>query len=67
MDAHQLGRAAAKRLAQGKSGFGDLLANGMRSAEAARGVLEKGAEDVDRGDLEPFREMARLLIAGFGR
>jgi hypothetical protein len=38
-----LGRTASKLLAQRKAGFGDAVAAGRRSANAARSVLEKGA------------------------
>lgn len=45
MDAHLVGRDAAKLLARKRTGFGDLVARGRRSADRARGVLEKGAGD----------------------
>jgi hypothetical protein len=48
-DAHKVGRAAGKLLARGKTGFGDAVATGRRSAETGRGVLEKGAGDAPSG------------------
>lgn len=48
MDAHLVGRDAARLLARKKSGFGDLVARGRRSADRARGVLQKGARDEHR-------------------
>jgi hypothetical protein len=69
VDAHQLGQEAGKLLARRKAGFGDAVAAGRRSAEAARGVLEKGAEAAGHtpelvqamGDVESLEHRVRHL------
>jgi hypothetical protein len=54
--AHLLGQDAAKLYAQGKPGFGELVAKGRRWAEGARGALEKGA-----GSHPPAGPLARAM------
>lgn len=55
MDAHLVGRDAAKLLARKARGFGELVGRGRRSASQARQVLDKRAEAA------PFTLTMRVL------
>ena len=65
MDSHLLGRQAAKRLAQGKAGFGDLVATGRRSADTARGALNEGAAAIKTAS--PFSRTLQRLVGDLVR
>jgi hypothetical protein len=56
VDAHLAGREAGKLFARRKPGFGDLVARGRRSADQARGVLEKGAAGGEQGNVSGLIE-----------
>lgn len=60
MDAHLVGRDAARLLAEHGGAADELLARGRRSAERARGVLEKGARAVEK-TASPFGQTMQRL------
>lgn len=63
MDAHQLGRAAAKLNARHQMGFFDLAEKGQRSGAAAKKLLPVEAADLEKG-ASPLGGALRSMGAG---